>query len=121
VNENNGELNFEEAAGAYPDFPRIIIRKMDTALRGVTLTARALERAKEEGALYDVSADLGYKTPNPCSAGRCSGTGPWSWASKTVSAIPEQQHTKQVGICDFFRPFSMLWVSPQNDKRFTFL
>ncbi len=69
MNENNDELSFEEAAGAYPDFPRIIIRKMDTALRGVTLTARALERAKEEGALYDVSADLGHKTPKPVLGG----------------------------------------------------
>jgi hypothetical protein len=69
MNENNGELSFEEAAGKYPDFPRIIIRKMDTALRGVTMTPRALERAKEEGALYDVAGDLGHKTPKPVLGG----------------------------------------------------
>lgn len=60
---NNHEKTFEEVAKEHPDFPRIIMRKIDTALRGVTLTKRALERAKEEGALYDVSADLGLKTP----------------------------------------------------------
>ena len=63
MSENNHEKTFEEVAKGHPDFPRIIMRKIDTALRGVTLTGRALERAKEEGALYDVSADLGLKTP----------------------------------------------------------
>ncbi|KAF0143341.1 MAG: putative radical SAM domain-containing protein [Nitrospirae bacterium] len=61
--KNNHEKTFKEVAGEHPDFPGIIMRKIDTALRGVTLTERALERAKEEGALYDVSADLGLKTP----------------------------------------------------------
>ena len=61
--KNNHELGFEEVAKEHPDFPRIIMRKIDTALRGVTLTGRALERAKEEGALYDVSGDFGLKTP----------------------------------------------------------
>lgn len=69
MNENNGELSFEEAAKKYPDFPSIIMRKIDTALRGVTLTERALERAKEEGALYDASGDLGLKTPRPVLGG----------------------------------------------------
>jgi hypothetical protein len=63
VIENKSELNFEEVANKYPDFPRIIIRKIDTALRGVTITERALERAKEEGALYDAADDLGKKNP----------------------------------------------------------
>ena len=66
---NNHELSFEEVAGEHPDFPRIVMRKIDTALRGVTLTKRALERAKEEGALYDVSGDLGLKTPKPVLGG----------------------------------------------------
>ncbi|HWR73057.1 MAG TPA: hypothetical protein VN604_07795, partial [Nitrospirota bacterium] len=57
------EMSFEEVAGAHPDFPRIVIRKMDTALRGVTITRRALERAQEEGALYDASSDLGRNKP----------------------------------------------------------
>jgi hypothetical protein len=69
VNENNGEFDFERVAAAHPDFPRIIIRKMDTALRGVTMTARALERAKAEGALYDAGADFGMKTPKPILGG----------------------------------------------------
>ena len=56
-------MGFEQVAAAHPDFPRIIIRKMDTALRGVTITKRALERAREEGALYDASEDLGRSRP----------------------------------------------------------
>ncbi len=63
------ELSFEEIAGAHPDFPRLVIRKMDTALRGVTMTGRALERAKEEGALYDAAGDLGRKTSRPVLGG----------------------------------------------------
>ena len=58
MKENNHELSFEEVAKKYPDFPRTIMRKIDTALRGVILTERALERAKEEGALYDASTDF---------------------------------------------------------------
>jgi hypothetical protein len=65
----NDELSFEQVAAAHPDFPRIVIRKMDTALRGVTITKRALERAKEEGALYDAGADFGQKTPKPILGG----------------------------------------------------
>ncbi len=52
-------MSFDEVAAAHPDFPPIVIRKMDTALRGVTITKRALERAREDGALYDAAADLG--------------------------------------------------------------
>lgn len=69
MDANNGELSFEEAARAYPDFPRIVMRKMDTALRGVTMTARALEQAKAEGALYDAAADYGQKSPKPVLGG----------------------------------------------------
>ncbi len=56
---DNNELSFEEVAKKYPDFPRTIMRKIDTALRGVILTERALGRAKEEDVLYDASADFG--------------------------------------------------------------
>ncbi|MBI4690398.1 MAG: radical SAM protein [Nitrospirae bacterium] len=66
---NGDELSLEEVAKKYPDFPRIIIRKIDTALRGVTFTERALERAKEEDALYDASGDLGKKTSRPVLGG----------------------------------------------------
>jgi len=52
------ELSFEEVAKKYPDFPRTIMRKIDTALRGIIFTEKALERAKEEGAFYDASADF---------------------------------------------------------------
>jgi len=56
------ELNFKEVVEEYPDVPRSIIRKIDTALRGVIPTEKALERAKEEGALYVASAG---KTDKP--------------------------------------------------------
>jgi hypothetical protein len=70
MTDNNGrDLSFEEVAREHPDFPSIVMRKIDTALRGVTLTDRAMERAKEEGALYDVSADLGLNTPKPVLGG----------------------------------------------------
>lgn len=63
MDKDNNELSFEEVAERYPDFPRMIIRKIDTALRGVNLTEKALERAREESALYDASVDLGQETP----------------------------------------------------------
>jgi hypothetical protein len=66
---DNHDLTFQEVAREHPDFPRIIMRKIDTALRGVIPTARVLERAKEEGALYDASADLGLATPRPVLGG----------------------------------------------------
>jgi len=56
------ELSFEEVAEKYADFPRTIMRKIDTALRGIVLTERALERAKEEGAFYGASSG---KTSHP--------------------------------------------------------
>jgi len=76
MDEGNHELSFEEVAKKYPDFPRTVMRKIDTALRGVILTEKALERAKEEGALYssisqngeepnhDASADFGKLSPD---------------------------------------------------------
>ncbi len=65
MNEVIHELSFEEVAKKYPDFPRTVIRKIDTSLRGVILTEKALEGAKEEGAFYDVSHDLGRETHKP--------------------------------------------------------
>ncbi|HCJ66592.1 MAG TPA: hypothetical protein DHV62_04520, partial [Elusimicrobia bacterium] len=52
MDRENSELTFDQVAKKYPDFPRTILRKIDTALRGVVLTEKALERAKEEGALF---------------------------------------------------------------------
>ena len=69
MNNNNHELSFEEVAAAHPDFPRIIIRKIDTALRGVVMTERAIKQAKEEGALYDAAGDFGQETPRPLLGG----------------------------------------------------
>ncbi|MBI2876241.1 MAG: radical SAM protein [Candidatus Tectomicrobia bacterium] len=48
------ELSFGEVVEKYPDVPRFIILKIDTLLRGVTLTDRALERAREAKALFEV-------------------------------------------------------------------
>jgi hypothetical protein len=77
VKENNHELNFEEVAAKYPDFPRLLIRKLDAEVRGVAMTERALERAKEEGSLYDASADLGQKDPRPVLGGALFRDGSW--------------------------------------------
>lgn len=67
--QDTDEKSFEEVAAEYPDFPRIVLRKIDTALRGVKLTEKALERAKEEGALYDASGDFGLNSPRPVLGG----------------------------------------------------
>lgn len=77
MNEDNCELGFEEVAAKYSDFPRLLIRKLDAELRGVALTERALERAKEEGSLYDASADLEQKTPRPVIGGALFRDGSW--------------------------------------------
>lgn len=65
MSNDNNELRFDEVAEKYPYFPRTVIRKIDTALRGVILTDRALERAREENALFDASDGLGEKNPKP--------------------------------------------------------
>lgn len=52
---NNGELSFEECVEKYPDVSRFVILKIDTALRGITLTDRAFERARETDAIFNVS------------------------------------------------------------------
>lgn len=61
MSKNNGELNFKEVAEKYTDFPQLIIRKIDTALRGVTFTDRAVKKAWDLNALYDASSELGTK------------------------------------------------------------
>ena len=63
MSKNNSELSFKKVVEKYPDFPRVIIRKIDTALRGVKLTDKALEKARQENALFDASGDLGEKGP----------------------------------------------------------
>ena len=77
MNENNHELGFEELAAKYTDFPGLLIRKLDAELRGVALTERALERAKEEGCLYNAAADLGQETPRLVLGGALFRDGSW--------------------------------------------
>ncbi len=75
------KLSFEEVAAKYPDFPRTILRKIDTELRGVIPTERALGKAKAQGAFYssvpqngeepnhNVFRELGLKTDKPLLGG----------------------------------------------------
>ena len=53
------KLGYAELVAKYPEIPRFVIRKLDTALRGVTLTEKAFVRAREENGLYDFGPDLG--------------------------------------------------------------
>lgn len=85
MSKNNGELSFKDVVKKYPDFPQIVIRKIDTALRGVTLTERALEMAKREAALYDVSSDLGIKGPKPIIGGALFRDGTFVLGLESVS------------------------------------
>ena len=48
------ELGFAQCIEKYPDVPRFVILKIDTALRGIVPTERAFERAHETGSLFDV-------------------------------------------------------------------
>jgi hypothetical protein len=54
---NNGELSFKEVVEKYPDIPQVIIRKIDTGLRGIALSEKALQKAREENAVFDASDD----------------------------------------------------------------
>ena len=61
----NRELSFEECVEKYPDVSRFVILKINTALRGITPTDRAFERARETGSLFDIpnhSRDLTGKS-----------------------------------------------------------
>lgn len=47
VIKKDKELGFKECVEKYPDVPRFILLHIDTALRGVRYTEKAIERAKE--------------------------------------------------------------------------
>jgi hypothetical protein len=59
MTKNNGDLSFKEIVKRYPDVPRLVIREIDTRLRGATLTDRAWERARESDALFDINGNAG--------------------------------------------------------------
>jgi hypothetical protein len=58
-------LGFEQAAAKYPAFPRTVLRKLDTALRGVLISPSALDRARQEGAVYDPVPEKGATPVKP--------------------------------------------------------
>ncbi len=47
-----GEQSFAEVVAKYPDVPRLVIRKIDAGIRGVTFTQRALESAREGNSVF---------------------------------------------------------------------
>ncbi len=53
--------SFKEVAAKYPDVPSFVIRKIDVGLRGVTPTDRAVERARQSGALFEEQVEGGGK------------------------------------------------------------
>jgi hypothetical protein len=77
LSKENQYLDFKGVTEKYPDFPNLLVRKLDAELRGVVMTERAMERAKEEGALYDASEDLGEKGPKPVLGGALFRDGSW--------------------------------------------
>ena len=78
MNENNPDLGFKELAEKYPDFPRLLIRKLDAESRGVVMTERAAKQAKEDGAIFEASAeDHGQETSRPVFGGALFRDGSW--------------------------------------------
>ncbi len=59
---NETGASFAEVAAKYPDVPGLVLRKIDVGLRGVTLTDRAVEKARESNALFADKVDAGGKT-----------------------------------------------------------
>jgi len=78
MNENNHDLGFKELAEKYPDFPRLLIRKLDGEMRGVVMTERAVKQAKEEGSIFEASSeDHGQDTPRSVFGGALFRDGSW--------------------------------------------
>ena len=78
MNENNHDLGFQELAEKYPDFPQLLIRKLDTEVRGVVMSERAIKQAQEEGALFIASgADVGQEASRPVFGGAFFRDGSW--------------------------------------------
>lgn len=47
------ELTLSDVASKYPEVPRFILLKIDAAIRGVTVTERAFQRARESGSVFE--------------------------------------------------------------------
>lgn len=78
MNDNNHDLGFKEIAAKYPDFPHLLIRKLDAEVRGVVMTERATRLAKEQGAIYEASgADHGQETSRLVFGGAFFRDGSW--------------------------------------------
>ena len=78
MNHNNHDLSFQEVAEKYPSFPRLLIRKVDTEMRGVVMTERAIKQAREVGAIYEATgADHGQDTPRLVFGGALFRDGSW--------------------------------------------
>ncbi len=56
-----GDLGFAEVAAKYPEVPGLVIRKIDVGLRGVTVSDRALQWARESNALFEEAVEVGGK------------------------------------------------------------
>ncbi|MBI4297394.1 MAG: radical SAM protein [Chloroflexi bacterium] len=54
-----GSMSFKEVAAKYPDVPRLVIRKIDAGLRGVAMTDRAMERARESNSVFEDEGEPG--------------------------------------------------------------
>lgn len=58
MSQESHELSFQEVVEKYPDVPSLIVRKIDTALRGVTLTDRAVAMARDCRAFFEVDKPI---------------------------------------------------------------
>lgn len=115
MSKNNSELSFKKVVEKYPDFPRVIIRKIDTALRGVKLTDKALEKARQENALFDASGDLGEKGPKQVLGGVLFRDGTWvtgleQYALSTPPKFLRKGHPYTIDVVD-----NKLWLFDGND------
>lgn len=58
MRRDNRELAFHEVVEKHLEVPKLIVRKIDTNLRGVTLTDRAIEMARDSKALFEVDKPI---------------------------------------------------------------
>ncbi len=65
-----GELTFGEVVNRYPEVPRIVTLKIDTAIRGVKVSDRAFDRARESNSVYE---EVVYQHGKPLNLQRLGG------------------------------------------------